>query len=90
MVQTTNPKGAAKAEVASIIPWLQVRVLPVLFADAPEARAERANHRKDQPCIEVGQQTESAYRQRTGLQGDRSLVMLKSGEWQAPCVSRSL
>jgi hypothetical protein len=31
MVQTTNPKGAAKAEVASIIPWLQVRVLPVLL-----------------------------------------------------------
>lgn len=31
MVQTTNPKGAAKAEVASIIPWLQVRILPVLF-----------------------------------------------------------
>ena len=31
MVQTTNPKGASKDEVASIIPWLQVRVLPVLF-----------------------------------------------------------
>ena len=32
MVQTTNPKGAAKVEVASIIPGLQVRVLPVLFS----------------------------------------------------------
>jgi hypothetical protein len=31
MVQTTNPKGAAKAEVVRIIPWLQVRILPVLF-----------------------------------------------------------
>ncbi len=31
MVQTTNPKGAAKVVVGSIIPWLQVRVLPVLF-----------------------------------------------------------
>ena len=29
MVQTTNLKRAAKAEVGSIIPWLQVRILPV-------------------------------------------------------------
>ena len=34
MVQTTNPKGAAKAEAASIIPWLQVRILPVLLVAA--------------------------------------------------------
>lgn len=31
MVQTTNLKRAAKAEVGSIIPWLQVRILPVLL-----------------------------------------------------------
>ena len=29
MVQTTNPKGAAKVEVVRIIPWLRVRILPV-------------------------------------------------------------
>lgn len=33
MVQTTNPKGAVKTEVVSIIPWLQVRILPVLLID---------------------------------------------------------
>lgn len=32
MVQTTNLKRAAKAEVGSIIPWLQVRILPVLLS----------------------------------------------------------
>jgi len=31
MVQTTNSKGAVKTVVVSIIPWLQVRILPVLF-----------------------------------------------------------
>ena len=30
IVQTTNPKGAAKAEVVRIIPWLWVRIPPVL------------------------------------------------------------
>jgi hypothetical protein len=34
MVQTTNPKGAVKTEVVSIIPWLQVRILPVLLIDS--------------------------------------------------------
>jgi len=33
MVQTTNPKGAVKTEVVGIIPWLQVRILPVLLID---------------------------------------------------------
>lgn len=31
MVQPTNPKGAVKAEVVGIIPWLQVRILSVLL-----------------------------------------------------------
>jgi len=34
MVQTTNPKGAVKTEVVGIIPWLQVRILPVLLIDS--------------------------------------------------------
>jgi len=31
MVQPTNSKEAAKVEVERIIPWLQVRILPVPF-----------------------------------------------------------
>jgi hypothetical protein len=31
MVQTTNSKEAAEAVAVRIIPWLQVRILPVLF-----------------------------------------------------------
>ena len=31
IVQTTNSKEAAKAEVVSIIPWLGVRIPPVLL-----------------------------------------------------------
>lgn len=39
MVQTTNPKGAAKAEAVRIIPWLQVRILPVPFLHPVDAAA---------------------------------------------------
>ncbi len=47
MVQTTNLKKAAKAEVASIIPWLQVRILPVpVFLPALPAKKQRGDLRE--------------------------------------------
>ncbi|MFO0060307.1 MAG: hypothetical protein ACK57O_05450, partial [Planctomyces sp.] len=50
MVQTTNLKRAAKAEVGSIIPWLQVRILPVLFFGICRSTSGRffSGHQPDQ------------------------------------------
>jgi len=52
MVQTTNPKGAAKAEVGRIIPWLQVRILPVLLSSSKPVSAP-PGHRAVRPQIEI-------------------------------------
>lgn len=54
MVQTTNLKKAAKAEVASIIPWLQVRILPVpVFCGVAGKKTERRFERVESRELRV-------------------------------------